>query len=181
VNWRAFTTSCGILFGLSEAKPSIFIDFRQHGTHSLGMSAALSIAVLGCGSRGRTYSRIIASLPRRHRLTAAVDHHATRRETVSSLGPAGKIRGFDSVESFFAARKLADVLIIATQDSQHFDHAIRALDLGYDLLLEKPSAESLRRLRFQASATVHGSARNTRRRSSRPLHRGVPRCEKLPL
>ncbi len=109
------------------------------------MSDALSIAVLGCGSRGRTYSKIIASLPQRYQLTAAADHHAVRTGAVSSLRPAGEIRVFDSAESFFAAGKLAEVLIIATQDSQHFDHAMTALELGYDLLLEKPAAESLER------------------------------------
>jgi predicted dehydrogenase len=61
------------------------------------------------------------------------------------LAPDGGIRAFDSADSFFAAGKLADVLIIATQDSQHFDHAMSALGLGYDLLLEKPAAESLDR------------------------------------
>ena len=109
------------------------------------MSELLSIAVLGCGSRGRTYSKLIASFPERYRLTAAADPVATRREAISSLGSPGEIREFDSDESLFACEKLADVLIIATQDSQHFDHAIRALELGYDLLLEKPAAESLAR------------------------------------
>ncbi len=109
------------------------------------MSELLSIAVLGCGSRGRTYSRLIASSGDRYRLTAAADLVATRREAVSSLGSSGQIREFDSADSFFSAGKLAEVLIIATQDSQHFDHAMRALELGYHLLLEKPAAESLAR------------------------------------
>ena len=37
------------------------------------------------------------------------------------------------------------MLIIATQDSHHFEHAMSALDLEYDILLEKPAAESLER------------------------------------
>jgi predicted dehydrogenase len=106
------------------------------------MSEPLSIAVLGCGSRGRTYSKLIASCGDRYRLTAAADLNASRREAVSSLG---KIQEYASAEALFAAGKLADVLIIATQDSQHFDQAIQALELGYDLLLEKPAAESLAR------------------------------------
>ncbi len=106
------------------------------------MSEPLSIAVLGCGSRGRTYARLIASFGDRYRLTAAADLVATRREAVSSLG---QIQEFASADALFSAGKLADVLIIATQDSQHFDHAIRALQLGYHLLLEKPAAESLSR------------------------------------
>ena len=57
------------------------------------MSELLSIAVLGCGSRGRTYSRLIASFSDRYRLTAAADLIATRREAVSSLGQIkGSIR-----------------------------------------------------------------------------------------
>lgn len=109
------------------------------------MNELLSIAVLGCGSRGRTYSKIIASFPDRYRLTAAADTVPARREFVTSLDPSDQIRGFDSAESLFYEGKLADVLIIATQDSQHFGHAMKALELGYDLLLEKPAAESLER------------------------------------
>lgn len=109
------------------------------------MSHPLKIAVLGCGSRGRTYSKIIASLEDRYQLTAAADLVATRREAVASFAKDGQVRQFDNAEDFFAAGKLADVLIVATQDSQHFDHALTALDLGYDLLLEKPAAESLSR------------------------------------
>lgn len=109
------------------------------------MSEALSIAVMGCGSRGRTYSKIIASFADRYRLTAAVDPHAVRRDAVAALASNRLIRTFDSDESFFEAGKLADLLIIATQDSQHFDHAMRALEQGYDILLEKPAAESLER------------------------------------
>lgn len=107
------------------------------------MPDLLTIAVLGCGSRGRTYSKIITSYGDRYRLTAATDPVPSRREAVASLAPQGAIRSFGSAEEFFAAGKLADVLIIATQDSQHFGHAMTALDFGYDILLEKPAAGSL--------------------------------------
>jgi Predicted dehydrogenases and related proteins len=40
--------------------------------------------------------------------------------------------------TFFRKGKLADVLVIATQDRDHYGHAMRALKLGYDVLLEKP-------------------------------------------
>lgn len=109
------------------------------------MSDPLTIAVLGCGSRGRTYSKIIAAFPNRYKLTAAADPVAARREFISALDPKDQIRCFDSAEALFAAGKLADILIIATQDSQHFGHAMSALELGYDLVLEKPAAETLER------------------------------------
>lgn len=111
----------------------------------IGMQDLLTIAVLGCGSRGRTYSKIIASLADRYRLTAAADPVPSRRDSVVSLAPEGSIHGFESAEALFVAGRQADVLIIATQDPLHFEHAMAALDLGYDLLLEKPAAESLER------------------------------------
>ena len=105
----------------------------------------LSIAVLGCGSRGRTYAKLIATLSDRYRITAAADPTPSRREAVAMLAEAGQVRCFESANELFAAGKLADVLIVATQDAHHFDHAMKALELGYDLLLEKPAAESLKR------------------------------------
>jgi len=106
---------------------------------------SLSIAILGCGSRGRTYAKIAASLGERYRLTAAADPVAVRREFVAGLVEDGGVKVFDSADALFAAGKLADVLVIATQDSQHFGHVMAALEAGYDVLLEKPAGESLER------------------------------------
>lgn len=105
----------------------------------------LPIAILGCGSRGRTYARIASSLDGRYRITAAVDPVAVRTAAVAKCAAAGTVREFQDAEEFFAAGKLADVLVIATQDTDHFAQAAAALHLGYDLLLEKPAAESLDR------------------------------------
>jgi predicted dehydrogenase len=105
----------------------------------------LRIAVLGCGARGRTYSGIAAKLNGRYEITAAADLVESRAATVAGFAPPGTVRTFSSAEEFFAAGKLADVLIIGTQDAHHFGHAISALNIGYDLLLEKPAAETLDR------------------------------------
>lgn len=105
----------------------------------------LQLAILGCGSRGRTYSRLARALGARYQITAAADLVEVRRAAVANLAPAGEIRTFASADGLFAAGKLADVLVIATQDADHFGHATRALHAGYDLLLEKPAAESLAR------------------------------------
>jgi predicted dehydrogenase len=109
------------------------------------MPDSLSLAILGCGSRGRTYAKIAASFGDRYRLAAAADLVAVRREAVAALAPAGAVRTFDSADALFEAGRLADVLIIATQDAHHFGHAMAALHAGYDVLLEKPAAETLER------------------------------------
>jgi predicted dehydrogenase len=105
----------------------------------------LPIAILGCGSRGRTYAGIAASFGGRYRITAAADPVAAHREAIAGLFPSDGIRTFSSAGDFFAAGRLVDVLIIATQDADHFEHASGALRAGYDILLEKPAAETLGR------------------------------------
>lgn len=96
----------------------------------------LDLAILGCGSRGRLYAQLAASRADRWRLTAAADPVAVRTAAI------GAERSFASADALFAAGRIADVLVIATQDSQHREHALRALELGYDLLLEKPIADN---------------------------------------
>ena len=105
----------------------------------------LRIAILGCGARGRTYAGIASSMVGRYEITAAVDPVDVRTAAVAKHGAPGAVAVFRSAEDFFAAGKLADVLIVSTQDADHFGHASRALEVGYDLLLEKPAAESLAR------------------------------------
>lgn len=105
----------------------------------------LTLAILGCGSRGRTYARIAAALDGRYRITAAVDPIPARTAAVAALHEPGAVRIFTDQHAFFQAGKLADVLIIATQDADHFEHAKAALHAGYDILLEKPASESLAR------------------------------------
>lgn len=103
----------------------------------------LRIAILGCGSRGRTYARIAASFGDRYQITAAADRVAARVDAVVGLSAPGTTRPFADADGLFAAGQLADVLIIATQDGDHFGHAVAALHAGYDILLEKPAAGSL--------------------------------------
>ncbi len=105
----------------------------------------MRLAILGCGSRGRTYARIAATMPDRYELVAVADHDSAKTATLAELREPGQIQVFDSDEALFAEGKIADVLIIATQDAQHFGHAMAAMELGYDLLLEKPAAETLER------------------------------------
>jgi predicted dehydrogenase len=105
----------------------------------------LQIAILGCGARGRTYAGIAASFGERYRITAAADPVAVRCEAIANLVPSRDLRTFRSADELLEAGKLADVLIIATQDADHFAHASAALRVGYDVLLEKPAAETLDR------------------------------------
>ncbi len=97
----------------------------------------LTIAVLGLGNRGINYAR----LSRKHgdvRFTALCDFDSRKLKNAVEELDCKEARLFSSAEELFAAGKLADVLYICTQDRDHYAQAMRALDLGYHLLVEKP-------------------------------------------
>ena len=102
----------------------------------------LRIAILGCGARGRTYASMIGQLKERYQIMATCDLVESRAREAASHATE-EIPVFTYDEAFFQQGKVADLLIIATQDRNHYGHALRAMELGYDILLEKPAAQTL--------------------------------------
>lgn len=104
----------------------------------------LSLAFCGCGSRARTYAGIAAGMPDAFTLQAGADPVPARVAAIRSKAahPTG-FKAYPSAEAMFADGKPADVVVIGTQDADHRAHAIRAMELGCDLLLEKPIAPTL--------------------------------------
>lgn len=100
----------------------------------------LTLALIGCGARGRTYTALMARQPQRYQIVAAADVSPARVETIRQLSGNAALRTFASSEALLAAGKLADAVIIAMQDNYHYEACRRALDVGYDVLLEKPIA-----------------------------------------
>jgi len=95
----------------------------------------IKIASIGLGSRGQVYMGGFS----RHKdvaFTALCDIRPVMLEHAGKKHPDARQFGLD--ERFFAAGKLADWLIIATPDNCHYAHAKQALELGYNLICEKP-------------------------------------------
>lgn len=103
----------------------------------------LTLAAVGCGSRARTYCKIATTYADRYRVVAGADPVPERLETMREISNNPDFQAFDSADALLAQEKLADVLIIGTQDHYHFEPAKKALELGYHILLEKPAAQTL--------------------------------------
>jgi predicted dehydrogenase len=106
-------------------------------------SQPLTIACIGCGARAQTYTQLAARRPDRFRIVAGADPVAARVEKIRRISSRGEFRGFARATDLLSAGKLADLLIVATQDNDHFEHCRGALEAGYDVLLEKPIATRL--------------------------------------
>ncbi len=98
-----------------------------------------TVAILGCGNRGaESYGRLFMD-DKRFKIAALCDPFEARLNGYGELFHVTE--RFTSEEEFFQAKR-ADVLVIATMDRDHVRQCVRALELGYDVLLEKPITDS---------------------------------------
>lgn len=112
------------------------------------MSKKVTVAIAGLGARGAdSYAPAVLKYPDLMEIVAVADIVPEKVEAVAKAYNLPKEACYDSAEAMLAAGKLADVMIIATQDKQHVPHGIPALKLGYHLLLEKPISPDLEECR----------------------------------
>ena len=96
-----------------------------------------SVAIIGCGSRGiDSYGKLLFSDKERWEIVSLCDINETQIKAAKD-----KLNVKDNCflkEDEFFLKKRADLLVIATQDRDHTRMCLKALELGYDILLEKP-------------------------------------------
>lgn len=103
----------------------------------------VTFAVCGMGNRGTVYAGQQLNFPDQMQVTAMADAQPERLEYANKYLHIPQEHVFQSADELFAQPKLADIMVISTQDAQHKEHALKALELGYDLLLEKPISNKL--------------------------------------
>lgn len=98
-----------------------------------------TVAIIGAGSRGAfTYGNIMQNREGdKFKIVALCDIRPSALETYQKEFGVRLEKCFLDEKDFFK-EKHADVLVVATQDRDHVRHALRGLELGYDILLEKP-------------------------------------------
>ncbi|MES9540561.1 Gfo/Idh/MocA family oxidoreductase [Actinomadura sp. NPDC000600] len=100
-----------------------------------------AIAVAGAGLRGRAYAARIRATGA-GRIVAVAEPDPVRRARFAAEHGLPPERAFPGWREMAAAGRLADGVIIATQDAEHAEPAIRFAGLGCHILLEKPMATS---------------------------------------
>ncbi|GMA16561.1 Gfo/Idh/MocA family oxidoreductase [Deinococcus metallilatus] len=96
-----------------------------------------TVAILGCGNRGAdVYARHLSA--QGARVTHLVDPRPARLAEVAARHGLPPEACFLDWKAFFALGRVADAVVIATPDDAHVGPCLRALELGYDVLLEKP-------------------------------------------
>lgn len=99
----------------------------------------VKIAVIGAGSRGKNaYGVEILGLKERAKIVAVADINEERRNLMGESHDIPLDMRFASAEELLSRDKIADALFICTQDRDHVPMAVKAMEKGYDVLLEKP-------------------------------------------
>lgn len=95
--------------------------------------------------------KIAATMPERYLCVAGADPQPSRVGAMRAISNNPEFQGFSSADEMLSHPKMADVMVIGTQDNYHFEPAKKALELGYHLLLEKPAAQNIDEVRELAA------------------------------
>lgn len=108
----------------------------------------LKVLLIGAGNRGVTYTNIMRKeCSDKFEIVGVAEPIENRREFIRKKHKIADDMCFDDWSSLLAKGKVADLVIISTMDRQHYAPTMKAIELGYDLLLEKPIAPTLEECR----------------------------------
>lgn len=98
----------------------------------------LKVILIGAGGRGTSYTNIMYNLPEQFEVIAVAEPLDARRNYIREKHNIPDEMCFTDWKPLLALGKIADVALIATMDRDHYLPAVAAVQLKYDLLLEKP-------------------------------------------
>jgi predicted dehydrogenase len=149
---RQFLSTRGLVRALAEVHNSILVSWAEAASQ-LGLKEDLyadprhrelkqpvRTLLLGAGHRGSLYADYAVRFPREMRVAAVADPNPHRRHAIAVNHSLPPERQFHHWRDALDQPRLADAAIIATPDRHHTGPALRALELGYHVLLEKPIA-----------------------------------------
>ncbi len=122
------------------------------------MNKIVTVSIIGLGGRGgEAYGRYLVEQKEKFQITNVCDINPVRLQKYGDLFGVEAQNRFDDEDAFFAEKR-SDVLFVTTQDQLHIRMAKRALNLGYDLVLEKPISDKAEELR-ELSELAHKTGR----------------------
>ena len=102
----------------------------------------ISVIIVGAGNRGNRYAELMHQMPDKYEIVGMADPDPARRAHFHKDFGVPEENCYTTWKEILAQPKMADVAVIATVDNMHYHPALLAIDKGYDLLLEKPVAQT---------------------------------------
>ena len=111
----------------------------------------LNAVIVGCGGRGQIFAEYSKQYPNEMRVIAIAEKRDYLREKMKKEYNIDNKYIFSDYHELLEEGKIGDVIFIATQDNQHIEPALMALESGYkNLMVEKPIDRDLNKCIFLA-------------------------------
>ena len=111
-----------------------------------------TLSVLGCGSRGcDTYGSIAFCQKDKFEIVSLCDVKRSKLDKYGDIYSVPENLRFTDEDEFFKEKR-SDALIISTLDQDHVRQCLKAIKLGYVILLEKPISDNENELKELLSA-----------------------------
>jgi len=127
------------VFG-NDAKSTLPLQIRNAGHKAPG--EPVTCVVIGAGGRGSVYASYAEKFPKELKIVGVAEPIAHRRENMAKTHNIPEKYQWTTWEHALEIPKFADALIITTPDHLHYAPAMKGMELGYDLLLEKAIAQT---------------------------------------
>lgn len=139
----AASTFIGTLPSRGNAKNSVTLpDDRKSHSQEAVVDKPVTAIVIGAGSRGRTYAGYAGKYPKSLKIVGVSDILEDRKLAMARQFDVASEHQFGDWSEVFKVAKFADAVIISTPDDLHYKPCMKALEMGYDVLLEKPIAQT---------------------------------------
>ncbi len=113
----------------------------------------ISFLIIGAGDRGNAYSKYSKKYPKEMYIKAIAEPREDFKNSFIKEYNINKDFTFHTWEEALKGKKIADAVIITTQDQMHCKPAIQALKMGYDVLVEKPMATTINECKKMVEAS----------------------------
>lgn len=134
---------------------SAFLPFSAHAIDENGniiilpaeselsqLQSPVTAITLGAGNRGNVYGGYALNYPTQLDIVGVAEPIPLRNERYAQKHAIKEENRFKTWEDVFKRPKFADAVIISTPDRLHYGPCMKALEMGYDVLLEKPISPS---------------------------------------
>ncbi|UJF20160.1 Gfo/Idh/MocA family oxidoreductase [Vibrio sp. SS-MA-C1-2] len=105
-------------------------------------SQPITVVVIGGGARGELYAKYALEHPDKMKVIAVAEPREAYRQSMAEQHNISSDKSFTTWEEVIAAGKMADAVMICTQDRLHTEPAIAFAKQKYNILLEKPMSPS---------------------------------------
>ena len=112
----------------------------------------ITAIIVGAGHRALIYASYAKLKPKKMQIVGVADPNRLRCEQVAEEYGLSEEQCYESAEELASKGKLADIVINGTMDNQHVATTVPLLEVGYDVLLEKPFAISHREVKQLSNA-----------------------------